>query len=188
MWYPKSRSGLLINIALFAGLQLLMACTAKENKQGDNRNLDIRTPVGDIHVSNEADAKDIGLTVYPGARLKPASEDSKSGANVNISTSIFGVKVAALEYLSDDSPEKVAGFYRRELAKYGAVLECRGRGHITMPKGGNEELSCETKSGEAIELKVGTRSHQHLVSIKPDGPGSQFALVYINTRGEIGGI
>jgi hypothetical protein len=182
------KSGAFIGAALFGGLLLLGACTAKENKQGDNRKLDIQTPIGDLHVSSEVDAQDIGLAVYPGARIRPSSENNKGSANVNISTSVFGVKVAVLEYLSDDSPAKVAEFYRRELAKYGTVLECRGSGHVAIPKGENQELSCEAKSGEAMELKVGTRSHQHLVSIKPDGQGTQFSLVYINTRGEQGGL
>jgi hypothetical protein len=34
------------------------------------------------------------------------------------------------------------------------------------------------------ELKVGTTDRQHIVSVKPSGGGSEFALVYVQTRGK----
>jgi hypothetical protein len=33
-------------------------------------------------------------------------------------------------------------------------------------------------------LKVGTKSNQHIVSVKPNGKGTDFALVYVRTRGK----
>ena len=47
------------------------------------------------------------LPVYPGARLKQDDSDGNDkSANVNISSFGFGLKVVALEYQSDDSPDK----------------------------------------------------------------------------------
>ncbi len=56
------------------------------------------------------------------------------------------------------------------------------------PGGGDDskELKCEgDNSGKVVELKVGTKQNQHIVSIQPadNGKGSDFALVYVQTRG-----
>ena len=39
-----------------------------------------------------------------------------------------GFKMAMLKMDSTDSPEKIAAFYRKALAKYGKVLTCSGPG------------------------------------------------------------
>jgi hypothetical protein len=39
-----------------------------------------------------------------------------------------------------------------------------------------------------VELKVGMEDNQHLVSLEPQGSGTDFALVYIQTRGKEGTI
>ena len=87
--------------------------------------MDIETPVGGLHVTKDADVRDIGLPVYPGARRKEHSDDNNpNNAHVNISTSLFGIKVVAIEYLSDDPPAKLVAYYKDQLKKYGFVLEC----------------------------------------------------------------
>jgi hypothetical protein len=177
----------------------LSSCTVKVNKSGEddngrNKNVDIQTPVGSIHVRNDADAQDIGIPVYPGARRKERNEggDQKS-ANVNLSFGAYGVKVMAVEYLTDDSPDKVAAYYKDQLKKkFGAVLECHTshRGHDMGEHDdgkGSDALKCEgDNSGKVVELKSGTRNNQHLVSIQPveNGKGSDFGLVYIRLRGK----
>ena len=47
-------------------------------------------------------------------------------------------------------------------------------------------LACEDNGGSTLELKVGTKDNQHIVSISPQdkGKGTDFALVYVQTRGE----
>jgi hypothetical protein len=181
------RTSVPVFTAILAALLLMPACTVKEKKEGDSKKVDIQTPVGGMHVTNTVDARDVGLAVYPGARLKPGSEHNENSANVSISTSFFGLKVAVLQYLSDDSPDKVTAFYKQELARYGTVLEChttwRG-GNVVMHKGNDQQLTCDDHSGDTIELKTGTQNRQHVVAIKPNGKGSEFALVYVNTRGK----
>lgn len=166
----------------------------KKNENGDDKKVDIDTPFGGIHVNNGANVRDTGLSLYPGARLKPKdnSDDEKS-ANVNISTSAFGLKVVALEYQSNDRPDKVAAYYRNELKKYGNVLECHTQGHGYQVgdtnKGDSEELKCESDDhGNTIELKSGRKSNQHIVAIDPKDNGSDFALVYVRMRGKEGTI
>ena len=171
---------------------LLPACSVnvKKEQNGEDKQVDIDTPVGGIHVSKGANVADLGLPVYPGARLKQKdfNGDDKS-ANVNISGFGFGVKVVALQYESDDSPSRLVSYYKDQLQKYGHVLECHTR-HLDMDtdmKGsdhGSHELTCEGTSGDNIELKVGTKVNQHIVAVEPEGKGSSFSLVYVRTHGK----
>src|SRR5215472_11723457 len=103
------------------------ACSINVKKganDGDDKNVDIKTPFTDIHVEKEADARDAGLSVYPGARLKPKSGNDDSSANVNLSAFGFGLKVVVLKYESDQSPAKIQSYYQNELKRYGGVLQC----------------------------------------------------------------
>ena len=171
---------------------LLSACSinVKKEKNGEDKQVDINTLVGGIHVSKGADSADAGIAVYPGARLKQEGSDGNDkSANVNISSFGFGLKVVALEYRSDDAPDKVVAYYRDQLKKYGKVLECH-TSHLNVNpdiKGsdhGSHELTCEGSSGSNIELKVGTKEDQHIVAVEPDGKGSSFSLVYVRTHGK----
>jgi hypothetical protein len=45
-------------------------------------------------------------------------------------------------------------------------------------------VKCEENGGNVVELKVGTESNQHLVSVEPEGKGSDFSLVFVQTRGK----
>ena len=179
-------------VACVAVLVLLSACSIHEDKHGDNKRVDIDTPVGGLHVSKEADVRDIGLSIYPGARVKEKEADGEEkSANVNISSSFFGLKVVAIEYESDDPPEKLIAYYRDQLKKYGSILEChtsQASGHMTANVNSDHDhdnkLKCEENSGNTIELKVGSEDNQHLVSVTPQGKGSSFALVYVRTRGK----
>jgi hypothetical protein len=172
---------------------LLAACSinVKKERDGADKQVDISTPVGGIHVSKEAKAADVGLAIYPGARLKPEGSggDDKS-ANVNISSFGFGLKVVALEYESDDPPAKLVAFYRDQLKKFGSnVLECH-TSHLDVNTDASgtdhdsRELTCQGSSGINVELKVGTRESQHIVAVEPDGKGSSFSLVYVRTHGK----
>lgn len=183
----------LIASACFS-LLLQAACSVDVKKKADesDKKVDIETPLGGIHVSKDANIKDIGLPVYPGARpAKKESENEEKSANVNISSSVFGLKVVAQEFDSDDPPDKLMGFYSNELKKYGKVLDCRsswhGGGHASVHHDGAEqeskELKCDDESdGKTTELKVGTEENQRIVAIKPEGKGTRFALVRVEVR------
>lgn len=189
------RSKALIAVA-FAGWLTVLGCSVSvKDHPGENSKVDIQTPVGGIHVDEDANVKDTGLLVYPGARKKVKTDNDSKSANVNISSSFFGVKVVAIEYESDDSPGKVQAFYQDQLKKFGQVIQCRTDKHggdLTVKAGHNSsarEVRCEgDNSGNIVELKVGTEDNQHLVSVEPQGNGTDFALVYIQTRGKEGTI
>lgn len=184
---------------LVAAALVVTACSVnvKKDSEGRDKNVDINTPFGGIHVNENADVRDTGIPVYPGAHQKEkgGAGDEKS-ANVDISTSAFGLKVVAVEYESNDSPSKVTSYYQDQLKKYGKVLLCH-TSHRASYTGNHdhnhdsEELKCEgDNNGKTIELKVGTESNQHIVSIEPQDKdkGSDFALVYVRTRGKEGTI
>jgi hypothetical protein len=198
MLIPKAldnKTKALIAVA-FASWLMVLACTVDvKDRDGDKSKVDIQTPVGGIHVDEEANVKDTGLSVYPGARKKEKTDNDSKSANVNISSSFFGVKVVAIEYESDDPPSKVQAFYQEQLKKFGRVIQCRTDKHggdLTV-KAGHEsskrEVRCDgNNSGNVVELKVGTEDNQHLVSVEPEGKGTDFALVYVATRGKEGTI
>jgi hypothetical protein len=170
----------------------LPACSVnvQKEKNGTDKKVDIETPVGGIHVSQDVDVADTGLKVYPGARLKQKDSDGEDkSANVNISGFGFGLKVIALEYQSNDAPAKLIAFYKDQLKKYGDVLVCRSSGHFDIDTDVKDSdhshaLTCKDNSGDNIELKVGTKENQHIVAVEPDGAGSSFALVYVHTHGK----
>ena len=110
--------------ALFAALCVLPACSIdandKHNSKDGETHVDIKSPMGDLHVSEQADIRDAGLTLYPGAKPAPKDDsDDKKSANVNLSMPGFSLKVVAAEFLSDDAPDKVIAYYNKELQKYG---------------------------------------------------------------------
>jgi hypothetical protein len=174
--------------ALLTALCILPACSINTNDKGKDgeKHVDIKSPMGDLHVSEQADIRDAGLTLYPGAKPAPKEngEDKKS-ANVNLSLPGFSLKVVAAEFLSDDAPDKIIAYYNKELQKYGKPIQCHGgwngaHANYDTKDEMSKPVSCgNDSSGDAVELKVGTEGNQHIVSVKPNSRGSRFALVYV---------
>lgn len=173
------------------GLMLLEAACSinvRKEKNGQDKQVDINTPVGGIHVSKDADPADVGIAVYPGARLKEKGTDGENkSANVNISSFGYGLRVVALQYESADAPEKVVDYYKDQLKRYGNVLVCHTshldvNADIKDEDRGSPGLTCEGASGRNVELKVGSKENQHIVAVEPEGSGSSFSLVYVRTH------
>lgn len=166
---------------------------AVSQDKDSNKNLDIRSSVGDLHVGADADAKKVGLPLYPGAQLKTEGEDHDQ-ANFAVATEEFGMKLIVANYVSNDAPAKILDFYRDKLKKYGKVLECHSNNHggdVSMNDDNKDSaqgkpLKCDDNSGPVTELKVGTEDNQRIVAVEPGktGTGSSFALVYVHTRGK----
>jgi len=189
--------------ALLSFLSFASGCVVKENSRNRDDNGDkatsskgaeITTPFGTLKARNEDDGKATGLAVYPGARVLKEKEDDHGG-NVVIDTPVFGLKVVAVKYETDDPPEKVLDFYRKELKQFGRkVLECRPNhepddvvvGDVHKNKSDNE-LTCDKddkQSGAVTELKAGTEDNQHVVGIEQKGKSTHFALVYVRVHGD----
>jgi hypothetical protein len=176
---------------VLAALSVLPACSINANDKKDGeKHVDIKSPMGDLHVSEQADIRDAGLTLYPGAKPAPKEDsDDKKSANVNLSMPGFSLKVVAAEFTSDDAPDKIIAYYDKELQKYGKPIQCHGAwsgGHVESSPGkaeGSKPVSCgNSGSGDSVELKVGTEGNQHIVAVKPNNKGTRFALVYVRTH------
>jgi len=186
------RTRIRYGLILTAALLLLAACSVnvKKEQNGQDKQVDINTPLGGIHVGKGVNPEEVGLPVYPGARLRQKDDSGEDkSANVNISGFGYGLKVVALEYESNDSPSKVVEYYKDHLKKYGSVLVCHTSSvHVNTDvkrhNDGSHDLTCDGDNGVNIELKVGTEENQHIVAIEPQGSGSTFSLVYVRTHGK----
>jgi hypothetical protein len=175
--------GFAIATAAFLALIGLGGCRVHSDR-GD-KDVDIHTPLGSLSVhKGGTDPKATGLSAYPGAQIKQDLEDREGSANVDISSSFFGLKVVALKYQSNDSPEKVLSFYKKDMAKYGNVVDCTGGFSLTFHRHSHDsEVTCDDYQGGGHRyreaLKVGTEHNQRVVAVRPSGDGSEFALVYV---------
>jgi hypothetical protein len=174
-------------------LLALTGCSITTHDKGNGKkdDVDIKTPFGSLSVKEGAsDVKDTGLSQYPGARIAKSDDDDDRhhSANVNISSSLFGLKVVALKYESDDPSDKVLSFYRKDMGKYGKVIDCTGGFNMNFHhRDKDAEVTCDDHSGSdhgyKEELKVGTENNQRVVAVKPRNAGSEFTLVYVRAWG-----
>jgi hypothetical protein len=174
-----------------AAILVFPACdiNVKKSDAGEDKNVDINTPIGGLHVSKDVDPRDTGISVYPGAHMKEKNAKGDDNANLGISTGLFGFKVVVVHYETDDTPDKVMSFYKNDLKRYGSVLECHTRssgGHtnVELGKDKSHAVKCgEDSGGSTIELKVGEEENQHVVAIEPQAKGCQFTLVRVQAHG-----
>ncbi len=178
-------------LSVSAAVLFVLPVTAQD--QDKDKSLDVRSPVGDLHVGKDADASKAGLPVYPGAR--PQNKENNDPVNLALSTESFGMKLIVAKYETDDPAEKVLAFYRDKMKKYGKVLECHSTDEKTDvdsddDKQGSKALKCEgDNTGPVRELKVGTEDNARIVAIQ-DPQGSKrttFSVVYLrkHEKGEI---
>jgi hypothetical protein len=180
-------------IAAFATLVFSLPSAAQNSDK--DKNLDIRSPIADLHVGKDADAQKAGLPLYPSARPQQKDNDDHDAVNMALLTEKLGMKLIVAKYQTDDPSEKVLAFYREKMKKYGKVLECHGTENKTGVHSDDDqeqsrELKCEgDNSGPVRELKVGTEDNQHIVAIEDpkSGKGTTFVLVYLrkHEKGDI---
>lgn len=137
-----------------------------------------------IYFNAEASAKDVGLPVYPGARPYKEKNNDNDSVKMGLWGSSFAFKLAVVKLESNDTPQKVAAFYKKALARYGTVLDCSADSSKASEKGEGKEsnkLTCEGDKPDSggVEFKAGTKEKQHAVGIQPNGSGSVFQLVYV---------
>jgi len=187
---------------------LLSGCRVDEHKNADgkNDNVDISTPFGSMHVKgNDAvDTAAIGLMPYPGAVPVKDDEGKNDGsADVNLSFGNFHLGVKATSFQTPDQPDKVLAFYRKDLAKFGDVIECRGDKTIGTPTRTAQGLTCAdkdnnhistddshskgiqihgggTSSDDNLELRAGSQQHQHIVGVEAKNGGTKIGLVALD--------
>ena len=161
-------------------------CVASPLSAQDKPDKDAGGKGAGIYLNAEASAKDVGLPIYPGARPHKEKDDDSESVKMGLWGGSFAFKLAVVKLESIDSPQKVAAFYKKALARYGTVLDCGAPSSRTGDKGENEsskKLLCEDdkpKPGKML-FKAGTKEKQHVVGIEPNGSGSVFQLAYVES-------
>jgi hypothetical protein len=184
----------LVAAAAGAALLAMGGCHVESDKRGDGKNVNISTPFGGLHVRTNDGAvlESIGIAGYPGATLVKKGKDKDTGAaDVDMHFGSFQLRVKAATYRTDDAIDKVEAFYRNDLKRYGDVIACRGNKPVGDPTRTMAGLTCEnhndhhisvddTNGKSDLQLKAGSHSHQHIVSLKPDHDGTQLSLVVLD--------
>jgi hypothetical protein len=168
-------------VLVLVGILALAACSVSVDDDSTHKKADveIRTPIGDVSVHTGVDAPDTGLAVYPGSTPLRDRREAES-ANVTVGNSLFGVNVAAAKFASDASADEVVRYYRQAMRAHGEVVECHG--DINFRRSGpvcREGLFSKKKQ---TQLAVGTEERHRLVSVKPRGSGSEYSVVFVQTR------
>ncbi|HMF53388.1 MAG TPA: hypothetical protein VK593_03500 [Edaphobacter sp.] len=177
-------------------MSMASGCRVDTDKHGDNENVKVATPFGGVQVktSNTAEAAGTGIPVYPGAELVKKDKD-KGSADVNLSFGRFQLRVKATSYATPDSPEKVNAFYRDAMKRFGTVIECNHDQPVGTPTQTEQGLTCSDSEGKhtqvsgdatgKTELKTGSKQHQRIVAIDPEGSGTKFGLVQLDLPGNL---
>jgi hypothetical protein len=184
-------------VATLMTLAITLGCRIESHKKGDGDNVNIATPFGGMSVKtdNEAVLTGIGLPPYPGAELVKKKDKDNGAADVTLSFGNFQLRVKAVSYRTPDAPTQVAGFYRKALGRYGDVIQCTNNKPVGLPARTAEGLGCDNDkenhldvnsdvSGK-MELKAGSKVHQHIVAIDPEGSGTKFGLVALDLPSHI---
>jgi hypothetical protein len=189
-------------------LVTLTGCNVSSDKHGDKNNVQIGTPFGSMHIKtdNGTDTSAIGIDLYPGAKpYKDSDEkdDDSNSADINLSFGDFHLGVKAASYITPDNQDKVIAFYKKDLARYGEVLTCRGSSTIGTPDRTSQGLTCADKdhnhittgsdvkingsvSSDDLELRAGSDQHQHIVGIKSKDGGTKIGLVALDLPSHLG--
>jgi hypothetical protein len=189
-------SARILILAAVAVLVGATGCQIDTHKENGNENVKIATPFGGMSVkTNDAVVQGgVGLSVYPGATIIKKNKEN-GAADVNMSFGNFHLGVKALSYRTDDAPDKVTQFYRKDMSHFGAVINCQGHQAVGTPTRTQDGLSCEEDNhhpkiyidgSSTNELKAGSKQHQHIVSIEPQGSGTKIGLVALDLPGNFG--
>jgi hypothetical protein len=186
----------IVSVGLILGVVAMSGCKIDSNKQDGKENVKIATPFGGMQVKTDekATVNGIGLPIYPGAEFVKKNDKDKGAADVNLSFGSFQLRVKAASYNTPDAPDKVSAFYRAALARYGDVIQCENNKPVGSPTRTAEGLTCDNdkenhmSNGDTsgkMELKAGSKQHQHIVAVDPEGSGTKFGLVALDLPGHI---
>jgi hypothetical protein len=186
--------------AALAMTLLAAGCKVNVNKNsnGEDKDVSISTPFGGMQVhKGSSGAASMGLPAYPGATLTGDGDDNDKSVDLNMGFGKWQMHVQVANYLTSDSESKVQAFYAKALQSYGGVISCHGDEPIGQPTTTTEGLTCSDDGGahanvhvardHDLELKAGSRHHQHIVALKnEDGSGTKFSLVELTLPGSRG--
>jgi hypothetical protein len=186
-------AGMLAVLVLAAGVAGCRVHVDKD-KNGEDKNVQVDTPFGGVHVNtDQTTASDLGLPLYPGAEAVKGDDNHKS-ADVHLGFGEWQLRVRAVSYTTADSEDKVTEFYKKALGRYGVVITCKGDAAVGTPvttseglgcsddkKGGHVNISHGDLDNHSLELKAGSRRHQHIIGFeKPEDGKTKFEMVALD--------
>lgn len=189
---PKSRL-LLAILAAAVCSATVFAQEKKPDTKNEKHTFRVETDSGRYGAaSDKFDPKQLGVAIYPGAKVDERENEGK-GANLSLDWGKNSLRLYVQKYVTSDPADKVLSFYRKELSRFGAVLECRDGKAVNAVQ---SELKCEDDKDhqhhdkehhEGIQLKSGSDRKQHIVGVTPREGGTDFDVAYIEQikRGEI---
>ena len=139
-------------VTAFIGWRIARSTHVREN----NGNVKVETPFGTVESTTDSDeaARNLGVDVYPGASAK------KNGA---ANMTIGGMHTVAAEFETDDSPDKVATFYKSRFPNanfvnaegdHYSIVSTDKKNMITIsiePQDGKTHIHIATVSGKPAE-------------------------------------
>lgn len=183
---PRKIASLLAALALVTWVS---ACRVNVHKgaNGEDKNVQVDTPFGGVHVdTNSTTASDLGLPVYPGAKIA-SDDDNHKSADVHMGFGEWQLRVRVVSYTSPDPEDKVEAYYKNALGRYGAVIVCRNNVAVGTPTQTPEGLTCANDKQHTnvdvggLQLKAGSKRHQHIVGFdKPNNGQSRFTLIALD--------
>ncbi len=196
----RNSAGLLAGLVLACGVTGCFRVHVDKDANGEDKNVQVDTPFGGVHVNtNQTSAADLGLPAYPGAK-QIADDDQHKSADVHLGFGEWELHVRAVSYGTPDSQDQVTAFYKKALGHYGSVIVCRGHSAVGTPATTNEGLTCSDDgkgvkidskdygAGDGLELKAGSKRHQHIVGFEDPKDGqTRFALVALDLPAGIDG-
>ena len=193
----RNALGLAAALALLGGVTGCFRVHVDKDANGEDKNVQVDTPFGGVHVNtNQTSAADLGLPVYPGAKPADADDDKHKSADVHLGFGQWELRIKAVSYETADSQDKVTAFYKKALGKFGDVIVCQGKSAVGSPAATSEGLTCADDgngkgvkinhsdygtSDNGLELKAGSKRHQHIVGFEEPKKGqTRFALVALD--------
>lgn len=179
---------------MLGGLALpLTACAHPAAQEEDSRS---GFQAG-LTLDTEPSARQVGLPIMPGATRRADGDGDGEGSGINFSAwaGVFGLKIVVLQLASPEPAERVADYYRQELARYGEVIDCSKNAPTPGPRrarrdadGNRISLDCGKESharasGDFV-LKTGTPRNFRLVNVEPRDGETHVNLVRIVARGD----
>jgi len=177
---------------------MLAGCHVQSDQHGDNDNVKISTPFGGLQVktNDAATAEGLGLPAYPGAQMLKKDKNDES-ADVEMNFGKLQMRIKTVSYRTNDSSTKVEAFYRTGLQRFGDVIACRDNRPVGAPAQTPEGLTCSSSDNQQshysvddkpakgeLQLKAGSRQHQHIVAIQAEGGATKIELVALDLPGK----
>ena len=177
-------------LALFLAAALPSAAQDQKDSQQSTNDKD-KDGIG-FNLGQNTSAKDVGLPLYPGSRRHKDNDDDNSALNMGLWGGIFRLQTLRHEngnnrlHPKKSQPSTAKRSPSTAQSSIAAMPQTSGgNSRDDAKKKSSKALTCEDekpKPGE-ISLKSGSKAKEHAVGIQPNGAGTLYQLVYVETRG-----